>query len=66
MNTMLGFLILLGTVVNNPILIVDQTRKLVMQHGVKVQEAVIQVVNKRLKLILLSTAIAIFGLAPLV
>ncbi len=66
MNTMLGFLILLGTVVNNPILIVDQTRKLVMQHGVKVQEAVIQAVSKRLKLILLSTAIAIFGLAPLV
>jgi multidrug efflux pump subunit AcrB len=66
MITMLGFLILLGTVVNNPILIVDQTRRFVIEHGLKVKQAVRQAVAKRLKPILMSTATTIFGLAPLV
>ena len=66
MITMLGFLILLGTVVNNPILIVDQTRRFVMDQGMAVKEAVINAVSKRLKPILMSTATTIFGLAPLV
>jgi multidrug efflux pump subunit AcrB len=66
MITMLGFLILLGTVVNNPILIVDQTRRFVLEQGMQVKEAVIQALSKRLKPILMSTATTIFGLAPLV
>jgi len=66
MITMLGFLILLGTVVNNPILIVDQTRKNLLQKGVQVSDAVKQAVEKRLMPILMSTATTIFGLAPLV
>ena len=66
MITMLGFLILLGTVVNNPILIVDQTRKNLLAKGVEVTEAVKQAVEKRLMPILMSTATTIFGLAPLV
>ncbi|NMP31156.1 efflux RND transporter permease subunit [Thalassotalea sp. M1531] len=66
MITMLGFLILLGTVVNNPILIVDQTRRFVLEQGLQVKEAVLQAVSKRLKPILMSTATTIFGLAPLV
>jgi multidrug efflux pump subunit AcrB len=65
MITMLGFLILLGTVVNNPILIVDQTRRF-LDQGKLVQDAVRQAVQKRLKPILMSTATTIFGLAPLV
>ncbi len=65
MITMLGFLILLGTVVNNPILIVDQTRRF-LEQGEQVQSAVRQAVQKRLKPILMSTATTIFGLAPLV
>ncbi len=65
MITMLGFLILLGTVVNNPILIVDQTRRF-MDLGEGVQNAVRKAVQKRLKPILMSTATTIFGLAPLV
>nr|WP_136250983.1 efflux RND transporter permease subunit [Ningiella ruwaisensis] len=65
MITMLGFLILLGTVVNNPILIVDQTRRYV-DEGIAVKDAVRQAVAKRLKPILMSTATTIFGLAPLV
>ncbi|WP_395338307.1 efflux RND transporter permease subunit [Ningiella sp. W23] len=65
MITMLGFLILLGTVVNNPILIVDQTRRFVEQ-GKNVKDAIYDAVQKRLKPILMSTATTIFGLAPLV
>lgn len=66
MITMLGFLILLGTVVNNPILIVDQTRKNMQQHGIKIKAAVTAAVEKRLMPILMSTSTTIFGLAPLV
>jgi multidrug efflux pump subunit AcrB len=65
MITMLGFLILLGTVVNNPILIVDQTRRF-LEQGESVKNAVRNAVSKRLKPILMSTATTIFGLAPLV
>lgn len=65
MITMLGFLILLGTVVNNPILIVDQTRR-ILEQGKSVNHAVRGAVSKRLKPILMSTATTIFGLAPLV
>ncbi len=66
MITMLGFLILLGTVVNNPILIVEQTRKNIMEAGLKAQDAVRQAVAKRLTPILMSTSTTILGLAPLV
>jgi len=66
MITMLGFLILLGTVVNNPILIVDQTRRNMQQQGMKVVNAVKQAVEKRLMPILMSTATTLCGLAPLV
>lgn len=66
MITMLGFLILLGTVVNNPILIVDQTRKNMMENGIDVVTAVKSAVEKRLMPILMSTSTTVFGLAPLV
>lgn len=66
MITMLGFLILLGTVVNNPILIVDETRKYLQQKGALVADGVRHAVKKRLMPILMSTATTIFGLAPLV
>jgi multidrug efflux pump subunit AcrB len=65
MITMLGFLILLGTVVNNPILIVDQTRRF-LEQGKSVKDAVRGAISKRLRPILMSTATTIFGLAPLV
>ncbi|MEO3677527.1 efflux RND transporter permease subunit [Rheinheimera fenheensis] len=66
MITMLGFLILLGTVVNNPILIVDQSRHNLKNAGITVIEAVSQAVATRLRPILMSTATTVFGLAPLV
>jgi multidrug efflux pump subunit AcrB len=66
MITMLGFIILLGTVVNNPILIVEETRRALHGRGLSVQEAVLHAVSTRLRPILMSTATTVFGLAPLV
>jgi len=66
MITMLGFIILLGTVVNNPILIVEQTRKNLADKTKDIIEAVNLAVATRLRPILMSTATTIFGLAPLV
>jgi len=66
MITMLGFIILLGTVVNNPILIVEQTRRNLENHALPLQEAVSRAVATRLRPILMSTATTVFGLAPLV
>jgi multidrug efflux pump subunit AcrB len=66
MITMLGFLILLGTVVNNPILVVDRTRELLRDAGLPVAEAVRQAVASRLRPILMTTLTTVFGLAPLV
>lgn len=66
MITMLGFLILLGTVVNNPILIVDRTRQNLRDPDMSVEEAVGDAVRNRLRPILMSTFTTVFGLAPLV
>lgn len=66
MITMLGFVILLGTVVNNPILIVEQARKNLLDSSMSVRTAVNQAVATRLRPILMSTTTTVFGLAPLV
>ena len=66
MITMLGFVILLGTVVNNPILIVEQTRRNLADMRLSVRTAVNRAVATRLRPILMSTATTVFGLAPLV
>ena len=62
MITMLGFLILLGTVVNNPILVVDRTRELLRDPATSVIEAVRQAVASRLRPILMTTLTTVFGL----
>ena len=66
MITMLGFVILLGTVVNNPILIVEQTRRNLDERQLPITAAVSEAVASRLRPILMSTATTIFGLLPLV
>ncbi len=65
MISMLGFLILMGTVVNNPILIVDQSVKN-LHDGATPVDAVLQAVRLRLRPIMMSTLTTVFGLAPLV
>ncbi len=66
MITMMGFLILLGTVVNNPILIVDEMRNQLREGNVDVRGAVRGAVEARLRPVLMSTITTLFGLAPLV
>ena len=65
MITMLGFLILMGTVVNNPILIVHQAMS-ARRAGMKAIDAVRHSVETRLRPIAMSTLTTVFGLAPLV
>lgn len=66
MISMLGFLILLGTVVNNPILIVDRALRNVRSGDMAPEQAVTEVVDARLRPILMSMITTVFGLAPLV
>ncbi|MDZ3824342.1 MAG: efflux RND transporter permease subunit, partial [Pseudoxanthomonas sp.] len=66
MITMLGFLVLLGTVVNNPILIVDRAWQGLHRDGLAAAEAVREAVASRLRPILMTTLTTVFGLAPLV
>lgn len=65
MITMLGFLILLGVVVNNPILIVDRARHN-LQQDLAPLEAVREAVSSRLRPILMSSLTTGIGLSPLV
>jgi multidrug efflux pump subunit AcrB len=66
MIAMLGFLILMGTVVNNPILIVHQAMTNVRDRSMSAMEAVRHAVDARLRPIAMSTLTTVFGLAPLV
>lgn len=62
--TMIGFIILLGLVVNNAILLVHQTR-LGQNDGLSRDEAVRQAVELRLRPIFMSTLTSILGMLPL-
>jgi len=62
--TMIGFLILLGLVVNNAILLVMQARK-GMRKGLDRGTAVAKAVRMRARPIYLSTLTSIFGMLPL-
>ena len=66
MISMLGFLILMGTVVNNPILIVDRAMRLMRAGGFTPSEAVREAVSTRFRPIAMSTLTTICGLSPLV
>ncbi len=62
--TMIGFIILLGLVVNNAILLVDQTRA-GERGGLLRDEAVRQAVLMRARPVYLSTLTSLFGMLPL-
>jgi multidrug efflux pump subunit AcrB len=63
--TMIGFIILLGLVVNAAILLVDQTRA--REHaGVPRAQAVREALETRARPIVLSTLTAVLGMAPLI
>ena len=62
--TMIGFVILLGLVVNNAILLVYRARD-AEREGMSRREAVESAVRLRLRPILMSTLTSIFGMLPL-
>jgi multidrug efflux pump subunit AcrB len=62
--TMIGFVILLGLVVNNAILLVYRARD-AEREGMSRRDAVESAVRLRLRPILMSTATSIFGMLPL-
>ncbi len=64
--TMLGFVILVGVVVNNAILIVHQALNNIRYHGMDYKEAVMESVRVRLRPIYMSALTSIFGMLPLV
>jgi len=64
--TMLGFVILVGVVVNNAILIVHQALNNIRYNGMAYREAVLESTRTRLRPIFMSTATSIFGMLPLV
>lgn len=61
---MIGFIILLGLVVNNAILLVAQTQT-AEKRGMNRQDAVQQALRLRLRPIFMSTLTSIFGMLPL-
>ena len=63
---MLGFVVLIGTVVNNPILIVHQARKNMHEKDMPPNEAIPAAVRARVRPIFMTMFTTVFGLAPLV
>lgn len=64
--TMLGFIILVGVVVNNAILIVHQALNNIRYHGMDYREAVLESTKTRLRPIYMSASTSVFGMLPLV
>lgn len=64
--TMLGFIILIGVVVNNAILIVHQSLNNVRIGGMEHREAVLEATRSRLRPVYMTAATSIFGMLPLV
>ena len=63
---MLGFVILIGIVVNNAILLVHQALHHLRQESLEPREAILESVRNRIRPIFMSTLTSLFGMAPLV
>ena len=63
---MLGFVLLIGTSVNNAILLVHQSLNHIRSDGMAAREAILQSVQSRTRPIFMTAATTCFGLAPLV
>ncbi len=64
--TMLGFVILVGIVVNNAILIVHQTLNNIRDSNMEPREAIRESVRSRIRPIYMSAVTSVFGMMPLV
>jgi multidrug efflux pump subunit AcrB len=65
MITVLGFLVLIGVVVNNPILLVERHREN-LAAGLRPIDALLDAAGTRLRPIMMTTLTTLFGLFPLV
>ena len=66
MLTMLGFVILVGIVVNNAILLVHQTLQHYREDGIAIDAAILEATSNRIRPIFMSSMTSIFGMLPLV
>jgi HAE1 family hydrophobic/amphiphilic exporter-1 len=64
--TMLGFIILIGTVVNNAILIVHQALNHMREEGMPPREAIREATGTRIRPICMSVGASVIGMLPLV
>lgn len=64
--TMLGFVILIGTIVNNPILIVHQALNYIRDHGMDRRRAIALSTQTRVRPIFMSVITSVAGMTPLV
>jgi HAE1 family hydrophobic/amphiphilic exporter-1 len=64
--TMLGFIILIGTVVNNAILIVHQSLNFIRKENMDHQKAILEALKIRIRPIFMSAMTSTFGMLPLV
>ncbi|MEM9762043.1 MAG: efflux RND transporter permease subunit, partial [Pseudomonadota bacterium] len=66
MLTLLGFVILIGIVVNNAILLVHQSLYHLREEGMRVNDAIEEATRNRIRPIFMSTLTSVFGMLPLV
>lgn len=66
MLTMLGFVILIGIVVNNAILLVHQSLHHMRTDGMPAVDAIAEATSNRIRPIFMSTLTSLFGMMPLV
>jgi HAE1 family hydrophobic/amphiphilic exporter-1 len=66
MLTMLGFIILTGVVVNNAILMVEQTLWHIQHDRMSSANAILEATSNRIRPIFMSTLTSLFGLLPLI
>ena len=66
MLTLLGFVILVGIVVNNAILIVHQSLYLLREEGLEPKAAIVEATRNRIRPIFMSTLTSVMGMLPLV
>jgi len=66
MLTLLGFVILVGIVVNNAILLVHQTLYQIREEGMAYGDSIVEATRNRVRPIFMSTLTSVFGMLPLV
>lgn len=66
MLTLLGFVILIGIVVNNAILLVHQTLHHIREDGMESGAAIVEATRNRIRPIFMSTLTSVLGMLPLV